>query len=268
MATKTRNRILLLSVPQALLIAITGIVALRSPGFYEQETKNWQAQSVGQDMMDVFLVSPLLIVSSFFSIRGNKKFAHIWAGTNLYLIYTYLIYCFDIHFNAFFIFYCIILGLSFYSLLPYLLRQSRIDDETILPGFYPVRLTGIYFMVIACLFACLWLSEIIPAIIQDETPAILQKTGLFTNPVHVIDLAVFLPGLFYTGVLLMQSKPFPQRITPMILVFMVLMDITIGLLTIVMNQRGVESNLLLVAVMGLLAIFSLILFISFSKRVK
>jgi len=268
MATKTRNRILLLSVPQALLIAITGIVALRSPGFYEQETKNWQAQSVGQDMMDVFLVSPLLIVSSFFSIKGNKKFAHIWAGTNLYLVYTYLIYCFDIHFNAFFIFYCIILGLSFYSVLLYLFRQMQKENDTILTCFYPARLTGIYFIVIACLFTFLWLSEIIPAIVQDGTPAVLLETGLFTNPVHVIDLAVFLPGLLFTGVLLMQSKPFAQRITPIILVFMVLMDITIGLLTIVMNQRGFESNLLLVAVMGLLAIFSLILFISFSKRVK
>jgi len=54
----------------------------------------------------------------------------------------------------------------------------------------------------------------------------------------------------------------------MILVFMVLMDITIGLPTIVMNQRRVESNLLLVAVFGIIAIFSLILFVSFSKRVK
>jgi hypothetical protein len=65
------------------------------------------------------------------------------------------------------------------------------------------RTIGIYFIVISCLFYLLWLAEIVPAIINQVTPASLIETGLLTNPVYVIDLSVCLPALFIPGFLLL-----------------------------------------------------------------
>src|SRR4051812_34910095 len=182
--------ILFLSSFIALLIIITSGIALFSANFYARETLNWATQSIGQDEVDILLVTPLLIITSVLSYRKNSTAMLLWSGIIFYLIYTYAIYCFALHFNKFFVFYCIILGLSFYSFIYFLL--SEVQQPIIKSiGDKKVRTTiGIYFIVIACLFYLLWLSEIVPATVNDVTPASLIETGLLTNPVHVIDLSV------------------------------------------------------------------------------
>ena len=41
----------------------------------------------------------------------------------------------------------------------------------------------------------LWLSELIPASLSGEVPKSVTDAGLWVNPIHVLDLAVLLPGL-------------------------------------------------------------------------
>lgn len=41
-------------------------------------------------------------------------------------------------------------------------------------------------------FALLWLSEDVPAIIDGSASHALSTSGLLTNPVHVLDLGLFL----------------------------------------------------------------------------
>src|ERR1019366_8796872 len=114
----------------------------------------------------------------------------------------------------------------------------------------------------------LWLSEIIPAIIQNTIPKSIVETGLFTNAVQVIDLSVFLPGIFITGISLLKRISFGLILVPIILTFFVLMDISIGTLAVVMKMKGVESNLVLTVIMGVLALLSLVLLIWYFKSIK
>jgi hypothetical protein len=46
------------------------------------------------------------------------------------------------------------------------------------------------------------------------------------------------------------------------------MDITIGMLVVVMQMKGIESNLTLTAIMGVFALVSLILLIYYFKSIK
>ena len=50
------------------------------------------------------------------------------------------------------------------------------------------------------LFAALWLSELVPALVTGRTPASLTEAGLWVNPIHVIDLALVLPAFIVTGI--------------------------------------------------------------------
>lgn len=50
--------------------------------------------------------------------KGSVKAFLVWSGVPLYLIYAYVIYAFDIHFNRLFLVYVAILGLSFVALCP------------------------------------------------------------------------------------------------------------------------------------------------------
>lgn len=263
----TNNKtILYLSLPLIVLISIASIVGLLMPEFYAAETANWQAQCMGQDLINLFLLVPCLLITSILAFKNNRIASLIWAGTMLYLVYTFVIYCFAVHFNSLFIVYCFCLGLSFYSVIYFLyafnnyVRKEKIEVK-------PVdRYVGFYFIIISLLFYFLWLSEIIPAIFLDQIPGSVIEAGLFTNAVHVIDLAVILPAIFMAGVFLLKGKPLGIIFAPVFLSFFILMDITIGTLTVIMNAKGVSTELSVATIMTLLSLFSLMLLILFFRN--
>lgn len=263
----SRDKIILaLSLIIGILIAVTSFFGAFSGNFYFKETENWQAQSVGQDYINLFVVI-FLVVTALMVYNKNTYGILLWAGAILYLIYTYLIYCFDIHFNIFFVAYCMILGLCFYSLLYFFYSQIGIVTLEI-RNYKIVKVTAFYFLTISILFYCLWLMEIVPSIINNRTPDSLTEAGLVTNPVHVIDLSVVLPGIFITGLLLLKENKLGFLLAPIILTFFILMDITIGALTIVMAQRGIETNKAVTVIMAVLAMFSAVILILNARNVK
>src|ERR1700740_3180814 len=146
-----------------------------------------------------------------------------------YFLYTYLIYCFNIHFNNLFLFYCAILGLSFYSFFYYFyITVAKPVIEITNPTLK--KITGIYLLFTSCLFYFLWLSEIVPAIETNATPKSIKEAGLFSNPVQIIDLSILLPGVLATGILLLFNRKIAFHFTPILLTFFILMDLTICLL--------------------------------------
>ena len=259
--------ILLLSFPLAALLIVVSCIGLFTSDFYSAETLNWQAQSVGQDMIDLFFITPCLLITLVLAYRNNKAASMIWGGVVLYLTYTFVLYCFDVHFNRLFVLYCLCLGLSFYSLVYFLLTNLSECKEAF-ENKPATRFIGIYFIIIAMLFYFLWLAEIIPATLQNTIPKSVSDAGLFTNGVQVIDLAVILPAIFITGIFLLRRISFGFILAPVILTFFVLMDITIGMLAVVMKIKGVETDLMLTVIMSVLALISLSLLIWYLKSIK
>jgi hypothetical protein len=266
--TKNEARMVIaLSVPLIMLLAGVSLFGIFSPGFYAKETQNWQVQAIGQDIIDLVLIVPVLSVTTLMTLKIRKRIAFpLWGGVILYLIYTFTIYSFDVHFNKLFVFYCLALGLAFYSFLYFGYRQLKEPAPPMAERTVLRKVIGIYFMAIAAVFYTLWLSELLPAITSDSVPKGLTESGLPTNPVHVLDLAVVLPGIFITGVLLLRNNRLALILTPVTLVFFILMDITIGSLSIMMLQKGLGDSLALA--MGTLSLFSLVLLIGYLRSSK
>ncbi len=256
-----------LSIVICVLVGFTSLTGVMNPDFYQKETLNWQAQSFGQDVINLCLVIPVLLSTSLL-VLANRHYAKLlWAGALLYLIYTYVIYCFNVHFNVFFIEYCIILSLCFYLILYFFYTQASSPTPVI--GSFPlINIIGKYFIVLSLLFYFLWLSEIIPAVRTNAVPKTIVEVGLFTNPVHVIDLAVLLPGVFITGILLLKQKKLGYILAPVLLTFFVLMDCTIAALTFIMNKRGIEANRSVIAIMAVFAVFSVVLLVLSKRKLK
>jgi hypothetical protein len=263
----TNKIILKLSLPLGVLMIYASVVGLITPGFYAAESLNWQAQAAGQDEIDLFLVSPVLIITAMLA-RKNKTAFLLWGGVNLYLTYTYVIYCFDVHFNNLFIVYCFIFGLSFYSFLYFLVSQINERRAKKIYVKIIIKIIALYFLLIACLFYFIWLSEIIPAIIHHTMPKGIIETGLFTNPIQVIDLSVVLPGFFLTAIFLLKKKSIGLWLAPCMLMFCILMDVTIGWLIIVMKRKGVEADYVITIIMSALGVLSIILLTGYLKAVK
>ena len=259
--------ILTLTLPLALLVTTVSSVGIFSNTFYAKEALSWQVQSIGQDIIDLVLIVPLLLVTALLSSKLRVIGVWLWGGVILYLIYTFVIYSFDVHFNKLFIAYCLTLGLSFYAFLHFMYIQIK-EPVKIEITNTARKVIGTYFITIATLFYILWLSEIVPAVIHDTTPKTLLDAGLPTNPVHVIDLAVFLPGIFITGILLIKNIKPGLILTPVMLMFFVLMDITIASLNAMMQQKGLEGSVYVSFVMVALALISLVLLIWYSTAMK
>ncbi len=81
--------------------------------------------------------------------------------------------------------------------------------------------------VIAGLFAVVWLASIIPALISGLVPQELAETGLVSNPVHVLDLALILPAMLGTAFLARRGRLTAQFLLAPWLVFAALMGASI-----------------------------------------
>jgi hypothetical protein len=238
-------------------VSVAGLLA---PGFYSKETLYWQVQCRGQDVIDLFFIVPTLVVTG--SLSSKKRISLLlYTGTLLYIIYTFVIYCFDVHFNSLFPVYCLILFFSFYNFLWIVYKQVQGSPVKAPVDIRVSRATGLYFMLVSVLFYFLWLADIIPSVINNSVPENLKQSGLPTNPVHVIDLAFFLPAIFLTGALLLRKKSLGSVLAVIFLFFFILMDITIGWLTIKMKQEELASGNLVIIAMTALATVSLVLLV-------
>jgi hypothetical protein len=269
MPSEGNNKIILLfSIPLTIFVIVVSYAGLFIPATYTNETANWQAQALAQDLFDLLLVAPLLLITSWFAHRGNRIALLLWAGTIVYIIYTFVLFCFAVHFNFLFIIYCLTLGLSFYAFLYFLFSQNKEHFTNWTTDKLPVKTVGYYFIILVVMFYFLWLSEIIPAILNNTIPTSITEAGQITNPVHVLDLAVLLPGLIYISLNLLKRKSWAILLAPVVLIFFILMTIAIGTMVVVLNMKGFESDLSVAVFMILLAIFSLILLIWYLRSLK
>jgi len=259
------KNVLKVSIPLILLVIGVSMTGLLYPEIYKAATPNWLTQSVGQDAIDLFLIVPLLIVGTLYSFAAvNRIAAYLWLGTLVYLVYTFLIYCFTVRFNPLFIPYCFVLGLSFFSVIWFFSGDKK--------EFYGSRgnkvlgIVGVYFISVSVVFYSLWLAELVPATINDEIPGSIKEAGLLTNPVHVIDLSFFLPATFIAGILALRRSILSTLLSPVLLTFFILMDVTVATLSIIMNLRGITEGITVAIIMISLAVFSLLLLVSFIRN--
>lgn len=254
---KQLRTIRILSLIISVLICLTSWQGLVSPETYVKETALWAAQATGQDLINLYII-PFYLLCGLLINRKENYFGLLWTGISCYFIYTFLIYCFDVQFNRMFLFYVLILGLSIYSLF-FMLYSSSNKFRVSKASSFLDQLTGGYFLFIAILFCGAWLSVILPANLLNTIPDNLEK--LPTNPVHVLDLSIVLPGIFIGGILLIRKKKLGYFLAPVILTFSLLMQLTIGVLMLFLSNHGQNTSPEFIWIIFILALISLFLLV-------
>ncbi len=256
-----------MSIPLALLVAGASLGGIVLPSTYARETASWAAQGVGQDWVNLVLVVPWMLTAAIFTLRGSRRAVLLLGAALVYSLYSYVIYAFAVHFNSLFLIYCVALGLSFFALL--LLLRSLLEEDV--RGWFdmraPIRTAGGLQLAIAVIFGFLWLSEIVPALLRGGVPASLAEGAFFTNPVHVLDLAIFLPALAVSGVLLLRRRATGYVLAPLLLGFAVLMAMAIAGMMLLMRQRGVPVDPASSLILAGLALTSAVVLTGLLRRV-
>lgn len=216
-----------LSIVAGLLAAIGNVAGLRVPSIYAKLTPAFLPQAYAQDIANLGVGAPAMIVLAVLSLRGSLRAYLLWLGVVIFTVYNYFIYAFSVPFGPLFFLWVAVLGLCLYALIGGTVsaRHEAIRARFTRPG--RVRALAWVLIVACALFALVWLSEDVPAWMGGHTPASVAQMGIPTNPVHVLDLAFFLPAGFLTGVMLLRGVPLGYTLVSALVVFMILTGIPI-----------------------------------------
>ena len=256
-----------LSALVAILVLLASGAGLLLTSTYAGETASWAVQGIGQDIVNLVAALALLITASLVN-KGSVKAFLVWSGVLLYLIYAYVIYAFDIHFNRLFLVYVAILGLSFYALVS-LVIHLRLDElKASFSATSKARAVSVFLLVLGILFYLLWFSEEIPALLTGQIPPSVTTANVPTNPVHVLDLGLYLPAMIITAVLLWRRKLVGFLLAGPLLVFSILTGTAILAIFLVMSTRGMPTSIAVEAFFAIIIVVSLVLSVLYVREVK
>lgn len=193
-----------LSVAAALLSAagiVLGLVAADS--VYGKETAALADAATAQDIVGVLLVAPLLVVLGARAARGSLRAYLGWSGCVAFSVYNYAICAFSVQFGALFLLWVAVLGLSTVALAGGLSALGT-GSATARFGARSMPVAGWFLIAIGALFALLWLSEIVPDLLAGAPSRSASEWRVPTSPVHILDLAFFLPAAITSGALLLR----------------------------------------------------------------
>ena len=185
------------------LVLTTSIAGLADASVYAEETENWALQAQGQDWGNLLAVV-VLVVAALRHRRGSQRAGLVWLGTVLYLIYAFVVYAFALHLNHLFLVYVAVLGVSAWALI-FTVNGIR-HPAPRYPQGHARALAAWLIIAIGVMFAGLWLSELVPALLTGTVPASLEEAGLWVNPIHVIDLSMVLPAFVIAGIGALQNR--------------------------------------------------------------
>jgi hypothetical protein len=221
-------------------LAILGSAAnLLDGGSYAEETSNWAAQAAGQDIANL-IVFPIMALLAALAWRGSLRARLAWTGVAAYSTYSYAIYCFDVHWGRLFLLDVAVFGLSTYALVGGVAGLEHAAVRARFSPAAPVRLVSGALIGVAAAFAALWLSIEVPAAVSGTPADELHKVGLFTNPVHVLDLAIVLPATAIAGVLLRRRRPLGYCLAPLILSMLAALTVGIVSVMLVSAHRDID----------------------------
>ena len=229
--------VMLFTVPMTLL-ALTGSIAgifFEAP--YSEETENWVAEAVAQDLVNLAAFLALAILA-ILAVRGSLRAYLAWLGVVAYGAYTYAIYAFSLHFGPLFLVHVAVFGMSIYALIVGLMRIDYEHVKEAFTGRVPRLFIASLLITIGAFFYLLWLASVIPSLIAGETPEEIVKAGLLTNPVHVLDMAVLLPAMLLAGFLLLHQRALGYVLGPLVLAATFTISLGIVVVQPVLDARG------------------------------
>ncbi|MFA9429430.1 hypothetical protein [Egicoccus sp. AB-alg2] len=187
----------------------------------------------GQDVVN--LLAAVALVWGGVRAHAGRLGGHIvWLAVCLYVPYTYLMYVVA-PYNDALLLYIAGIGLGTYGLVDGLVR---LDATTVGRAFENLPRRGLawFFIALATLFAALWLW----AILSVWPGGIPEDLFAYDIPsiVHVLDLAIVLPLLAITGVLLLGR----HTVAPVLAAMLLVKTLTLGLALLSMNAFVAASG--------------------------
>lgn len=214
-------------------------VTIYGIGLYEHMSADVAIQGIAQDYITLFLALPLLLVALFWARSGSQKGQLFFAGVTSYIFLTYLFYMNMAMYNALFLVYVTLTGLSFFAMVLTLLSIDLKQLQAAYNSKTPIKFIGGFLMFNAICISLLWLSIVIPPLF-DKSIVPVSVEHYTTLTVQAFDLSLFLPISFLAGFLLIRKQKFGYLLAPVYLVFLSFLMTALIAKIIAMALQGVN----------------------------
>jgi len=254
MLTATVQGALRRSVPIATLAMAASAAGVFLPSTYAAETRAWAAQASGQDMVNLFVVYPAVLVLAWRARRGSMPAYLCWIGLLGYSTYSYVLYAGYTRFSGWFPVYVAILGLSGWTLVSAVVPLRAQAVAVAFRDHGAVRRTGAWLMGFGSFYSLVELAVVARAIAAGVAPQSAVVAGLPTDPVIVLDLAFVLPGMVAAGLLLRRGRAAAYPAATALLSFSVAMGLAVSTMLVVTGIRVPPPPVPVIAGFGLLTL--------------
>lgn len=167
----------------------------------------------GNDIITLCLALPLLSVSMWFSGRGSRRARLVWMGVLDYMLYNYAFYLFGARFNAFFLVYVALAGLSLFALIFGLIDMDAAGLVPLAKPRMPVKTIAGYMVFVAAGLSLIYIAQSAGFIFNGTVPAIVTKSEHSTSVVFALDLILLVPVLALAALWLLRKKPWGYALT-------------------------------------------------------
>lgn len=215
-------------------------VTINGRGLYAYDTVSSAAQQQGNDLVTLVVGVPLLALSTWFAFRGSLRGRLLLTGTLGFFLYTYMSMSMLTSYNALFLVYVALFGLSLYA---FILSMMSFDLTELPRRFSPHLprgwIAGLMFGVGGFLVLA-WLGRIVPPLLRGQTPALENTTTLV---IQAMDLALIAPLAVLSGVMLLRRSPWGYLLASVTLLKGVTLGLGVSAMAINMALRGVADSL-------------------------
>lgn len=242
------------------------VIEIYGKGLYQHMSADVAIQGIAQDYITLFVAVPLLLISLVFYRKGSNKAHFLLAGTLGYFLVTYLFYTAMGMYNIMFLAYVALLGLSFFGFFLSMKQLSSLNILKIFSAKTPYKFTGYLLIINAVMIALLWLSIIVPPLI-DGTIYPLELNHYTTLIVQGFDLGLLLPACVVSGFLLLRKNPEGYLYSTVYVVFLSILMTSLSAKIIAMgiNDVNVIPAIFIIPAINLITIVSAVLMI---KNIK
>jgi hypothetical protein len=179
-------------------------VTVNGHGLYFYDTVSTAAQMQGNDLITLVVGLPLLAVAERLAFHGSLRGKLLLTGTLGFFLYTYMSMSMLAAYNALFLVYVGLFGLSLYT---FALSMLAIDVAELPRHFSPRlprgRIATVLFLVGGFL-ALAWIGRVLPELLNSQPPAALENTT--TRVIQAMDLTLIAPLAILGGLLLLRRN--------------------------------------------------------------
>jgi hypothetical protein len=240
-------------------------VMINGHGLYYYDTVSSAAQQQGNDIVTLFVALPLLVVSTWMTLRGSLRGRLLLTGTTGFFLYTYLSMSMLTAFNALFLVYVAIFGLSLYA---FILCMLSFDLET-LPSHFSDRLPrgwiAALLFVIGAFLTLAWLGRVLSPLVQGTPPLLDNST---TMVIQAMDLSLVVPLAVLSGILLLRRSAWGYLLTSVFVLKAIALGLAVSAMVVNMTLAGTPEGAGIALPFLLITVLNLVAAVSLWKNVR